>query len=77
MQNTHTLFPSIMFLHDLYFLSMMLFTHTSPEREKDCGVRRFGGNILNFMCVCVCVNMVNEWQNEKLNNKGSVRRGER
>lgn len=48
MQNTHThslsLFPSIMFLHDLFFLPItVFFTHTSLERERDCRMaRNFG-----------------------------------
>lgn len=41
MQNTHTLsvFPSIMFAHDLQLSLNRALTHTSPEREQGWGVR--------------------------------------
>lgn len=82
--HTHTssLFPLIMLLHDLHFLSLdiLFYTHTpAQEEKKDCEVRGdFGKEIMavtfwDFRCVRVCGHG-HEWQNEKL---GGVRRGEK
>lgn len=67
----------------LFFSQSLFYTHQPRKRKRLQGVRRdlirdHNRNVWGFLCVrvCVCANKVNEWQNDKLKDKGSVRRGE-